>query len=59
MDLQRDMLQANMDSGDRATHPYSVLDTDYKNYLVMYRCRDTFRKAVKGDDLNPVVEDHR
>lgn len=36
-----------------------MLDTDYKNYLIMYRCREEKRKARKGDDLNPIVEDHR
>jgi hypothetical protein len=59
LELQKDNLQANMDSGDRQTWPYRVLDTDYKNYLIMHRCREVLRKAVKGDDLNPIVEDHR
>ena len=48
-----------MDSGDRWEFPYHVLDTDYKNYLVMYRCREEYRKATDKDDLNPVVEDFR
>lgn len=48
-----------MDSGYRDENPYHVLDTDYKNYLVMYKCRQEFRKAKKGDDLNPIVEDFR
>jgi len=48
-----------MDSGDRYKNNYRVLDTDYKDYLVMYRCRDEFRNAQQGDDLNPISEDFR
>lgn len=59
LELQQDMLQESMDSGDRYKNTYQVLDTDYKNYLIMYRCRDENRKATSRDDLNPIVEDFR
>ena len=59
LELQHDMLADNMESGDRFKHTYKVLDSDYKSYLIMYRCREQFRKATKRDDLNPIVEDFR
>jgi len=48
-----------MDSGDRYEAPYQILDTDYKEYLVMYKCREEYRVPKEMDDLNPVQEDFR
>jgi hypothetical protein len=48
-----------MDAGDWFKNSYQVLDSDYKNYLIMYRCREEHRVATSKDDLNPVVEDFR
>lgn len=43
LELQKDMLEDNIESGNRYKNHYKVLDTDYKNYLIMYRCRELFR----------------
>lgn len=48
-----------MDAKDRQKNPYMVLDTDYKTYLIMFRCREEFRKPQPGDDLGNDQEDYR
>jgi len=48
-----------MDSGDRYQAHYKVLDTDYKDFLIMYRCREEYRMATTKDDTNPIQENYR
>jgi hypothetical protein len=57
--MNKEWFKASVDAEDRFKFPYQVLDTDYKEYLVMYRCRDEYRKVTERDDLNPVQEDYR
>ena len=52
--MQKEWIMDNIRSGDRYKFPIQVLDTDYKDYLVMYRCREEYRKVTDADDMNPV-----
>lgn len=59
LELQKEWVQDQMDKENRYHAHYKVLDTDYKDYLIMYKCREEKRMATTKDDVNPIQEDYR
>ena len=41
---------------NKYVHPMTVIDTDYENYLIMYKCIEHHREALEEDDLTDEFE---
>lgn len=59
LEFVKEQIEHALDNGDRYAHPFTVIDTDYDNYLLTYKCREEFRMNKEHDELNPDMENFR
>jgi hypothetical protein len=50
INAMKDHMHHAMTNYDRYAHPMQVVDTDYSDYLVLYKCRDEERKMNQDHD---------
>lgn len=55
----KDHIKKTMQNEDKYMHPLIVLDTDYDNYLITYRCSEVNRLHEEDDDMNEDFEKFR
>lgn len=59
MQMMHDNVVDSIKGGDRYLNPFMILDTDYDNYMVTYRCRQEFRKGRDNDFILDEAEEFR
>jgi|DEB0MinimDraft_12_1074336.scaffolds.fasta_scaffold26117_2 hypothetical protein len=57
--VARDHMSHTMENKDRYLHPMVVVDTDYEDYLVLYKCREEERMKTDDDDFSNDAERFR
>lgn len=51
-------IEENIQIGNRYTHPFQVLDTDYDTYLLTYSCREELRVPHHESNMDDFITDN-